>query len=163
MRTPHSGSGHRAGRQGFTLIEILTVLVILGIALLIGVPLGIQALRQSQLREGATQVVTELQRLRSQAQRDSVALTLSLDTANPNAYSLTRSSVTQVRTLPHRLQLTAYDSSVPANASATFSAPYAQLSPRGGLVWVVAAPGSARKLYVKLVGVTGKVNLSATY
>ncbi|WP_165795254.1 pilus assembly FimT family protein [Deinococcus koreensis] len=154
---PHSGR-----RQGFTLMEILTVLAVLAIALMIGAPLGISALRQSQLRDGATQVVTELQRLRSQAQRDSAELKFSLSTSNPNSYTLTKNSVAEVRTLPHNLQLSA-DS---GGSSAIFSAPYAELnpnvSPRVGLVWVVSAPGSSKKLYVKLVGVTGKVVLSAT-
>lgn len=161
MKVSPRMAGRRPGRrQGFTLIEILTVLAVLSIALMIGAPLGISALRQSQLRDGATQVVTELQRLRSLAQRDSARITLSLSTSNPNTYTLTQNSVTQTRTLPHNLQLTPYD---PAAPTATFDAPYAKLTPNSGLVWVVAAAGSPKKLYVKLVGVTGKVVLSATY
>ena len=109
MNAPLTVSGRRSARQrGFTLIELLTVLAILAIALTIGAPLGIESIRQSQLREGAVQVTTELQRLRSQAQRDSAGITLALIPANLNTYSLTQNGVTQVRTLPYNLKQTSY-------------------------------------------------------
>lgn len=149
-------------RQGFTLIELLIVLAILGILLGVLGLTSLRSLRMTQLREGAVQLATDLERARTVAQRDSQNATVTLVSTSstaPNAgYSLTLSGTTRNLTLPNGLQVAKQGASA---STVTFEAPHGTLG-ANGVVWVVSSPTVSDLLYVKTVGVTGKVILSAS-
>ena len=65
-----------------------------------------------------------------------------------------------VRTLPPLVQV-APISSAAAARTLTYSAPYAETD-GNGVLWEVSSVASADRLYLKAVGVTGKVILSAS-
>lgn len=148
--------------QGYTLLELLVVLTILGILLGVLSVNSLRSLRVTQLQEGGVQLATDLERARTVAQRDSQDATVTL--ASPAAgvalesYSVTLSGTTRTYTLPNGLRVAPYGST----NTVTFNAPHGELS-APGVVWVVSSPIIGDQLYVKTVGVTGKVILSATY
>lgn len=150
--------------QGFTLIEVLLVVSVVGILLAVLFSASLRGLRMNQLREGAVQLATDLERARTVAQRDSRDSTVSLVSTSATApgvgYSLTLSGTTVNYTLPHGVRVARSNSSSPHTV--TFNAPHGTLG-ANGVVWVVSSPRMSDVLYVKTVGVTGKVALSATY
>ena len=73
--------------QGFTLLEVLIVIVIIGIATAVLVAFSSDSYRKTQLRDGTTQLVADLNRARGQAQRSSTdsVVTLTGTVGSPNA------------------------------------------------------------------------------
>lgn len=160
---------------GFTLIELLVVMGIIGIMIGVLAYYSFVWVQTSRLREAAQQVVTDLQRARSQAQLTSWNSELSLcatiasncvSTAGNTSY-LRRWGIggtgpgTGQATLPYNIMLTNVQTS-PGSGYIKYSAPYAETDATG-LIWKVTSPSSAVKpLYIKVVSITGKVVLSAT-
>lgn len=158
--------------RGLTLIELLVAITIIGILATAFTMTALRSWRTQQLREGASQLVADLQRARSAAQRTSrdgvVTLTSTSASAPNGGYSVTTSGTTRASTLANGVRVAPYDGATPSTA--TFSAPYGELRTESvggtdvaGRVWVVSSPSLSSPLYIKLVGVTGKVILSATY
>jgi len=148
-------------QQGFTLIELLVVMVIIGIVASILIGFFVSAYRNTQVRDGAVQLVSDLRQIRSQAQRTSANTSASISgtTATPLAtYSITSSGQTTSRTLTTPIRVAPYTGYA---QTVTYSAPYGELS-GNGVIWEVSSSVVSRKFYVKTIGVTGKVILSAT-
>lgn len=142
---------------GVTLTEFLIVLAIIGIlAGLVGFG-AVRSVRSAELREGATQMATDLRRARSQAQRGSATTTISWDAGNSTRYLVGGSE----RRLPGNVTL-----NCPSNCSGTgtagnqvtYTAPYGELAGAVGKVLRVSSsfPGLT-PLEIRVVGVTGKV------
>ncbi len=136
--------------QGFTLIEVLIVLAVLGIVLAIAGNSLLGYLQSQQMREAAQQVAGDLERVRSGAMRYNRDATFEIISAT--SYRMTVNGVAQTITLPDSAQIT----STPANATLTYSAPYSELSSAQATI-VVKRTGSTKQTTLRTVGVTGKV------
>lgn len=155
---------------GFTLVELLIVMVIVGIVATILLGFFTSAYRKTQLRDGAVQLVTDLRQARLQAQRnsaDSVVTLQSTATASPKSVYTTQwgTAAPVSRTLSTPVQVAPYTSGTVAYNQVTYTAPYSELGGSAaaiGVIWEVSSPVTSSKLYVKTVGVTGKVILSDT-
>ena len=145
-------------RSGSTLVEILVVLAILGILMgLFGLTL-LRSLRQNQLREAASQLAGDLRRSRADAQNSGQASTLTLDSAKTRYTRVVGAGAPQALDVPNGVTVTA----VEGGPSVTYRPPFGTLG-ADGAVWEVQSPASADlRLYVKVVGITGKVMISAT-
>ncbi|WP_264776062.1 prepilin-type N-terminal cleavage/methylation domain-containing protein [Deinococcus aetherius] len=150
---------------GFTLVELLVVITIIGILAAAFAFTSLRGWRVQQLQEGAGQLVADLERARSLAQRNSQDSTVTLGSTSVSvpsgSYSVTLSGTARTYTLPNGVRAAPSTGTTPNTA--TFTAPYGELGNTTGVVWVVSSPLVSNQLYVKLVGVTGKVILSATY
>ena len=158
-------------RQGFTLLELLVVMAIVGT--LVGVIgyFSYRWTRTTQLRDAAYQVITDLRRARSQAQltsSDSLLVLCAATTGTCGTSSALSSTVyatrwggsgSGARTLPYGVKI---GNAVGGNAL-TYTAPYAEVNAPTGTVWTLTSPVTGiAPLYIKVVGVTGKVSLSAS-
>lgn len=155
--------------HGFTLIELLVVMVIIGIVASILIGFFVSGFRKTQLRDGAVQLLTDMRQVRSQAQRTSMGGSVALTSTTPStplktyATYLGNGTATPTktdRTLSDPIRVAPYTSGA-AYATLAYSAPYGDVTATG-VVWVVSSSVISDKLYVKAVGVTGKVILSAT-
>ncbi|WP_407571250.1 Tfp pilus assembly protein FimT/FimU [Deinococcus altitudinis] len=157
--------------RGFTLIELLVVMVIIGIVATILIGFFVKSYRKTQLRDGAVQILTDLRQARSQAQRVSQGSTVALDStatmASPNKKYTTvwgsgSPQTTTNRTLTDPVRVAPYAGGTINSAnSISYSAPYGEVL-ANGIVWEVSSTVISDKLYVKAIGVTGKVVLSAS-
>ncbi|QFP75666.1 Tfp pilus assembly protein FimT/FimU [Deinococcus sp. AJ005] len=144
--------------SGFTLIEVLVVIAIIGI---LGGIFGsslIRSIRTAELREAANQVASDFQRARSLAQRGStnVTITTSKGTAS-GSYSVDG----QARTLPNNIKLVCKTNCGAGTAAATtYQAPYGELTNLGSVFTVQSPAGGVAALEIRIVGVTGKVILT---
>ena len=157
--------------KGFTLIELLVVLTIIAIISGALVALSIRNYQNAQLRDGAVQLSGELRQARASAQRISqdstVELTSSTATPDPGYRVRLGSGSWTSKTLPTNIRVVAY---TPASGTrftntAVYSAPYGEMGGSTGVtgvIWEVSSTATSRKWYLKTVGVTGKVMLSAT-
>lgn len=174
-RSPRQSVAWQAAQTGFTLLELLTVIAIIGVMAAVLGYYSFVWVQTSRLREAAQQVVSDIQRARSQAQLTSensqVALCSTISTAcvpasTNKVYTTSWGSGgtgagSGTRTLPYSITLTSV-STAPSSGYLSYSAPYAETD-ASGPVWKVTSPSSAVKpLYIKVVGVTGKVSLGAT-
>lgn len=165
---------HLASRSslGFTLIEVLIVVLIIGIITAVLVAFSADSYRKTQLRDGASQMIADLNRARSQAQRsstDSVVSIVGAVGSPDNRYTTTwavagTTSTTTQKTLPAPIRVAPY-SAANSIKTITYSAPYGEVGGSNavsGILWEISSLSTSTKLYVKAVGVTGKVILSAT-
>jgi type II secretory pathway pseudopilin PulG len=155
-------------------------MVIIGIVASILTGFFISSLRKTQLRDGAVQLLTDMRQARSQSirtsQASSVILASTAQASPSNTYTTawrtsgtvsTATSTTRTLTVP--IRVAPYSS---ANAL-YYSGPYGEAtnaagssgtaaSAIAGVVWEVSSTVIPDKLYVKTIGVTGKVILSAS-
>jgi prepilin-type N-terminal cleavage/methylation domain-containing protein len=156
--------GHKA-RAGFTLIEILIVIAIIGVLLAVGIPNIIRENRVTAVRQVATQLQADLEELRSKSIRFNRNATFTFGT---NSYTRQVPSseaggfTSAVRTIPAGLSVTYVTTSTPSADTFVYEAPIAQVSPavRGFQVTFNSDPSV--QLFVKVIGVTGKAVISAT-
>jgi len=144
-------------KRGFSQVEFLIVLAVLGILLGVGF-VSLRSYQQSlAIREAATQVSTELLNIRQQARRQSVNFSFRAS-AGSNTYQVGREDsldTLPAKTLPGGVR---FVGTVGGN-SVTFRAPYGEVivSNRG---FLMEGPGG-RRLNVYVVGRTGKVVVRA--
>lgn len=153
-------SRHRR-KNGFTIIELLIALAIIGIlAAVLGATL-LGVVRDNQVRDAAVTLTTDLRLARTQAQRTSQNSTVTLIGTPPTARYTTQwgggSAVS--KSLPQNMEITPLSGSA---SSIVYSSPYGELPNSTGVVWKVGLSGTSRAMYIKTIGVTGKVVLSAT-
>ena len=143
-------------KQGFTLLELLLVLVVVGILAALGFSTFIGAQRNAQLQEAVTQFATDLQRARSAAQRDNQNAGVALLTEDPSSYTLTIDGKTTVRKMPHGTQVQMVGQ---RGDSVTYRAPYGEIG-IGDTSFAVSSARVDKVRRVRVIGVTGKVVLS---
>lgn len=138
-------------RAGFTMLEVLIVLVVLGIVFAIGFVNLRSWVQSNTLREGASQVGADLERLRSSAWRTNSDGRMIIGSGG-STYTLVLSGSSTVQTLPSGVSLSAG-----STTEVQYNAPYGELNDAvsNTLTLSMAGYGSSEKLY--LVGVTGKV------
>lgn len=147
-------------QNGFTLLEVLAVLAIVGILMGIFGWNLIRSIRTAELREAATQVATDLRRARSQAQRGSADVTLILPgTAGSATYTVNGVG----KTLPNKVKLlckTASACGADATINVVYQAPYGELGATGSVYTVRSPISGIDDLEIRIVGVTGKIILT---
>ncbi|ALW88272.1 GspH/FimT family pseudopilin [Deinococcus actinosclerus] len=145
----------RAGRtQGFTLLELLLVIAILGvIAGVLGWSL-LGSLRASQLRDAAAQLSADLRAARSTALKSGQNVTVTT-TLNAGSYTVQRGADTRTLTLPNSVQVSAQTA-----AAVQYRAP-SGTTDGAGVIWTLRHPASGQLTQVKIVGLTGKVIVRA--
>jgi prepilin-type N-terminal cleavage/methylation domain-containing protein len=154
--------------QGFTLIELLIVMVIVGIVATILLGFFVTNLRKTQLRDGAVQLMADMRQARSQAQRTSQGSSVILTSTSVGSPSKTYrtqwggAATPTTKTLSDPIRVAPF-TTAPVNSgnSLSYSAPYGEVTGTG-VVWEISSTVIPNKYYVKAVGVTGKVILSAT-
>ena len=117
----------------------------------------IRSIRTAELREAATQVATDLRRARSQAQRGSTSVQLSLPgTTSDTSYTFAGQS----RTLANGVSISCKTGCSITPVSITYTAPYGELGATGS-VFTISSPVNTISPYeIRIVGVTGKVILT---
>lgn len=149
--TPLLGRTHQAG---FSLVELLLVIAVLGILMGLGIVNYTRSVRAAEVRDAAALITTQLRQARAQAQKDSVNMRMSWNTDGQYAVGPT-SAMPAMQSLPKGVTLRCKTSCT--GSSVGFTAPYGELSSGIGTVFEVVSPhGGIRAYEVRLVGVTGK-------
>ena len=146
------------GRNGFTLLELLVILAIVGLLMgLIGWA-SVRSIRSAELREAATQLATDLRRARSQAQRGSANMTVEL----PGSGGGTTYRVgTQVKDVPNSVTVLCKTTcGTGTKVNVTYQAPHGELAATGNVFTIKSPLAALPPLEVRVVGVTGKVILA---
>jgi prepilin-type N-terminal cleavage/methylation domain-containing protein len=148
----------RAAR-GLSLLELLLVLALAGILASVGSVSLLRASREARVREGVAQLVADLQRARSTAQRQNQNATVAL-TAGAASYTVTVGGVSQVRRLPEGIVIRALDG---ISGGVTYTAPFGELAgaTRGIITVGFAEPIAIPPRTIRIIGVTGKVIANA--
>ncbi|WP_457629878.1 pilus assembly FimT family protein [Oceanithermus sp.] len=140
--------------RGFTLIEILIVLVIMGIVAGVGYASLRGMMERSRLEAAATQVANDLIRARSYAQTKNVAA--SWKKLSDTSYQLSLGANLKQYSLPRGIKF----SGLADGSEVTYTAPYGEVSVNGsavGALKIVLANEKGSTTEVRVVGVTGKV------
>jgi len=150
--------GAKHARSGFTLLEILVVLVILGILSGVMAFSLLGNLRRSEVRNAAAQVMADLRLARMNAQKTGLVSPVTITNGTGNYTAQTSAGAVQIRTLENGVTLWATTST--NGFQVTYRPPFGTLDTIG-LVWEVRSHATqVPPLYIKVVGVTGKVILS---
>lgn len=141
--------------QGFTLIEVLLVIAVVGILLGIGWATYTRAIQSNQLTEQANRLARDLSGARSAAQRQSQNMRLIL---TANGYSVGPVGGTAAPSvLENGVTLSC---TVNCNGELVYQAPFATLNGATGRVYQLRSPNaSLPPVEVRVVGVTGKVSV----
>lgn len=144
--------------QGFTLIQLLVTIGIIGIlAAIFGINM-LRSVRTAELREAANQVATDLRRARSQAQRGSANIEIVLPgTAGAKTYSVSGQSRGVVNNVT---VLCKSNCGTGPTVTINYQAPYGELGAMGSIFTIQSPSSNIGSLEVRIVGVTGKVILT---
>lgn len=156
--------------SGFTLLEMLLVLAILGILFAVSFTALTQQARQNLVRQAAIQLQSDLEQLRSSAIRYNNSFRMrwvntnragySVDVPDPNASGAV---IPQNRLLPDGVEIDVPPPTPPTNSVVSYTPPLAVVSAVDRVFRVrIANSTSANPLFVKIFGVTGRVAISAT-
>lgn len=156
--------------SGFTLIEILIVLAILGVLMGIFGLSYLRSLRAAEVREGANQIAADLRAARASSQRQSQNASLSWADGMValTTYSVALPSVTtpQTRTLPRGVTFRCVTGGGCPTAlggvrTLTYSAPYGEMTTtiNGTRFIVESQTPNIPSIEVRVVGVTGRIML----
>ena len=141
-------------RRGFSLLELLIVCTIIAILVAVGFVSLRRATQQARLTEASTQIVADLQRIRSAAQRYNQNASFSTTAKTTTSYTISLNGKNRTYTLPAGTQIVSSD-----NLSVSYSAPFGEVGATEieMTVSLQSQPTETRK--VKVLGVTGKVYL----
>ena len=147
-------------RGGFTLLEILVVLVILAILGAISYSYSLRSIRLGQLREAAYQVATDLKAARSSAMRLTQPGAVNWTASSAiTSYNVVIGGNSTSRTVPNDLSFACQSGC--STPSISYKAPYGEIG-AAGTILAFSSPAISATIYVKVVGVTGKVIVSDT-
>ena len=140
-------------KQGFSLLELLIVCTIIAILIAVGFVSFRSATQRARLTEASTQVVADLQRVRSAAQRYNQNASFSTTAATVTSYSILLNNQTYTYKLPAGTQLASTN-----KLNIGYNAPFGEVNGAPNVELTVSLqnqPTETRK--VKVLGVTGKV------
>lgn len=147
---------YRRAQAGFTLLELLMVIAVLGLVGGMFTYTMMRSLKRGELRDAAYQMVTDLRRTRANAQKTGLASTLTLSAGQTTYTTQTVGSAPVNYTLPHAVKAVA----ARGGLSVRYQPPFGTIDTTGNIWALQNAMGMT--LYVKVVGLTGKVMLSET-
>lgn len=145
--------------QGFSLVELLTILAVVGILSGIAFSAAQRAMQRQQVAEAASQVMQDIERLRSSAIKTSQDATLTLNPSNKNEYTLTywnngTNKITQTVKVANGATL-----DMEGATALAYTAPYGELAAPNRTVTVLPQNGNQNmKNIFYIVGVTGQVH-----
>lgn len=151
-------------RHGFTLLEILIVLAILGILMGIFGMSYLRSIRAAEVREGANQIAADLRAARSAAQRRSSPGTFRwAGVGSLTGYTVEIPSGTatpKTAILPRGVTFRCLDG-CPTSRTLTYSAPYGEMTTtiNGSRFIVESQTPNIQAVEVRVVGITGRVML----
>lgn len=140
--------------QGFSLLELLIVLVMMGLIAGVGYASLRGMMERNRLETATTQVANSLIRARSHAQTKNV--TASWTKLSDASYQLMLGTTAKQYDLPRGLKF----SSLPDGTQVVYSAPYGEVSVNGsavGALKITIVNGKGASAEIHVVGVTGKV------
>ncbi|MFC4638428.1 pilus assembly FimT family protein [Deinococcus hohokamensis] len=138
-------------QEGFTLLEILVVLAILGIVFGLVLSSMLGFIRSNQLRDAATQVQGDLEQARSSTLRYNRPAQFRVTSAS--TYELLINGQRSSRTVPNAVTL------APLNTTVDYTAPYSVMSSASQSIVLTLGSKTRR---VRTVGVTGKAVVDAS-
>lgn len=138
-------------RKGFSLIELLLVIAIIGIISAVVAPTFIRARDRARVSEVASQLVADLERARSSSRRSNKDAAVAW--TNGSGYTLTSNGQTFTRTFPSGVTVT-----MPNASPITYKAPLGERTAVDPLEFTVGRTGKTDvSETVAVLGVTGKV------
>lgn len=144
--------------NGFTLLELLIVISIIGIIAAVLFTNLMRSIRSAEVRDAANQVVADLRRARSQAQRGSDTFTLILPGAS-GGKTYTVSGVS--KTIPNTMTISCRSNCGSATTVAVnYSAPYGEMNDPGKIFAIRSSYSGVSGFDIKIFGVTGKIVLT---
>ena len=163
------GRSSRALQSGFTLLEMLIVLAVLGILFAVGLTTFAQQSRQTLIRQAAVQIQADLEQLRSSSIRYNRDFEFRWANASLNGYSIDVNDpvtagavINRNRVLPDGIEID-IAGSTPTTVSISYSSPLAVVTAAPPVFRVrIANSTSTNPLFIKIIGVTGRVAISAT-
>ncbi|MFD2608375.1 Tfp pilus assembly protein FimT/FimU [Deinococcus taklimakanensis] len=145
---------------GLTLLEMLVVLAILGIIAGIFYMNLMNSIRQQDVRNAAYQLVTDLRRARTDAQKTGQPVTVRIVNSTSSYARQVAGAAEQTRTLERGVTVQSTGAAA-SSLAVTYQPPYGTLAATG-TTWRVQSPANPNiRQFVKIVGVTGKVMISA--
>lgn len=148
-------------KSGYSLLEVLIVLAIIGGLAGIGVMNYVGWRNNSVVRDAATQIAQDIERVRSDAKR--LNTTRQLFAASGNSYQIRdgNNTVLSTRSLPAGAQIAqvAQDTSAQASISLAFTAPYGTQSTAASWYDIVvrSVSNASTTRTVRVIGPLGKV------
>lgn len=145
--------------SGFTIIELLVVILIIGILSVIFFESFTLGLRRAELNEAASQIASDFKKARSISQKQSIDIKVSWPGSNFTTYTITQGTTVSRYNVPNGVTVSC--SSDCGSNSFTYNAPYGELEGiTSGPIFTLSSPSTSLNnpaTEVRIVGVTGKV------
>ncbi len=143
-------------RRGFSLLELMVVLLLLALSAAIVVPSLEKGLRAKEVRQSATGIAAVARNLRDRAINESVVKRLTINSFE-NSYEVARDQ--KVR-LPREIRFTGIEGGMPAGDGLTQFLFYPNGSALGGEIGI--SGGSGASYVIRVEDLTGRVVVSRT-
>ncbi|WP_291426073.1 prepilin-type N-terminal cleavage/methylation domain-containing protein [Deinococcus sp.] len=140
--------------QGFTIVELLVVISIIGIMVLVFTLNLLSSYRGVQLRDAATQIASDLKKARSNSQKISTQISITMPGTNGGATYTVGSS--PAVTLANGIMIYCKTNCNPSSGTFAYQAPYGVIMPVGSVFTIRSPYGNVAPLELRLSGVTGK-------
>lgn len=143
---------------GFTMVELLIIMAIIAIVAGIFAWNMLRTLRQNELRDAAYQLMTDVRKTRATVQKTGLPSMIEIQPDKVTYNMQTGTGPISSRILPNGVQVV--PNTPGAYTQMMYFPPFGTLG-ADGTVWKLSSPSFGLITYVKIVGVTGKVMLSA--